>query len=153
MTSAKPTVLLVEDDANDRIFVERAFKKAGIPVDFRSVNCGEEAVSYLSAKAPFADRADHPLPALVLMDLKLTGMSGFETMEWARKRNESKSLPIAVLTSSRETADVARAYESGATTYFVKPADSDDLHSLVKTVAQYWLVFAKLPPGETAPAP
>ena len=152
MTRAKHTVLLVEDDANDRIFVERAFQKAGVPVDFRAVTCGEDAVSYLSATAPFADRAHHPLPSLVLMDLKLTGMSGFETMEWARKRDESKSVPIAVLTSSRETTDVARAYEAGATTYFVKPADSDDLHTLVKTVAEYWLVYAKLPPGEDVPA-
>jgi CheY-like chemotaxis protein len=150
MTASKPTILLVEDDENDRMFVERAFKKAGIPVEFRAVTCGEDAVSYLSARAPYADRADHPLPSLVLMDLKLTGMSGFETMEWARKRAEWKSLPIAVLTSSREGADVARAYEAGATTYFVKPADSDDLQSLVNTVAEYWLVFAKLPPACTS---
>jgi len=146
----KPTILLVEDDANDRVFVERAFKKAGVPVNFRTVTCGEDAVSYLTAQEPFADRAHHPMPSLVLMDLKLTGMSGFETMEWARKRDESKSLPIAVLTSSREGTDVARAYEAGATTYFVKPADSDDLQVLVKTVAEYWLVFAKLPPACTS---
>src|SRR5687768_4014030 len=149
MTS-KPTVLLVEDDDNDRMFVERAFKKAGVPVEFRTVTCGEDAVSYLSAEAPYADRANFPLPALVLMDLKLTGMSGFETMEWARKRAESKALPIAVLTSSREKSDVARAYEAGATTYFVKPADWEDLHELVKTVAEYWLVYAKLPPASAS---
>ena len=150
MTRPKPTVLLVEDDPNDRIFVERAFKKAGVPVEFRAVARGEDAVSYLSAVAPYADRANYPLPSLVLMDLKLTGMSGFETMEWARSRAESKTLPIAVLTSSKEGNDVARAYESGATTYFVKPADSDDLQTLVKTVAEYWLVFAKLPPAGTS---
>lgn len=150
MTAPKPTILLVDDDDNDRMFVERAFKKAGVPVEFRAVACGEDAVSYLSALAPYADRADHPLPSLVLMDLKLTGMSGFETMEWARKRAESKTLPIAVLTSSREGADVARAYEAGATTYFVKPTDSEDLHSLVKAVVEYWFVFAKLPPASAS---
>ena len=147
MTTPKPTVLLVEDDDNDRIFVERAFRKAGVPVEFRAVACGEDAVSYLSARAPYDDRADYPPPSLVLMDLKLTGMSGFEIMEWARKRAESKALPIAVLTSSREGADVARAYEAGATTYFVKPTDAEDLRFLVKAVVDYWFVFAKLPPA------
>ena len=140
----KPTVLLVEDDSNDRIFVERAFKKAGVPVQFQTVPSGEDAVSYLTAQGAFADRSRFPLPALMLLDLKLTGMSGFETLEWARSRKESKSLPIAILTSSREGSDVKRAYDAGATTYFVKPADSDDLHALVKTVADYWFVFAKL---------
>jgi DNA-binding response OmpR family regulator len=146
MTRAKATVLHVEDDPNDRLFVERAFKNAGIPVELRAVASGEEAVHYLSAEGAFADRKQFPSPAFVLLDLKLTGMSGFEILEWARKQGASKLLPIAVLTSSREGADVRRAYEAGATTYFVKPADTDDLHALIKTLAGYWFVHAKLPP-------
>jgi DNA-binding response OmpR family regulator len=146
MTRAKATVLHVEDDPNDRLFVERAFKNAGIPVELRAVASGEEAVHYLSAEGAFADRERFPAPAFVLLDLKLTGISGFEILEWARKQGASKLLPIAVLTSSREGADVMRAYEAGATTYFVKPADMDDLHALIKTLTSYWFVHAKLPP-------
>jgi len=146
MTRARPTVLHVEDDENDRLFVERAFKKAGVPVELRGVASGEEAVSYLSAEGAFADRKSFPAPAFMLLDLKLTGMSGFDILEWARKQGGSKLLPIAVLTSSREGKDVRRAYEAGATTYFVKPPDTEDLHALVKALADYWFVHAKLPP-------
>jgi CheY-like chemotaxis protein len=145
MTRAKATVLHVEDDPNDRLFVERAFKKAGVPVELRAVTSGEEAMSYLSAQGAFADRKSFPPPAFMLLDLKLTGMSGFDILDWARKQGVSKLLPIAVLTSSREGSDVRRAYEAGATTYFVKPADTEDLHALVKTLAAYWFVHAKLP--------
>jgi DNA-binding response OmpR family regulator len=146
MTRAKATVLHVEDDPNDRLFVERAFKKAGVPVELRAVSSGEEALSYLSAEGAFADRKRFPTPVFMLLDLKLTGMSGFEILEWARKQRGSKLLPIAVLTSSREGSDVKRAYEAGATTYFVKPADTEELHVLLKTLADYWFVHAKLPP-------
>lgn len=146
MTSAKATVLYVEDDPNDRLFVERAFKKAGIPIELHAVASGEEAVSYLSAGGAYSDRERFPAPVFVLLDLKLTGMSGFDILEWARKQAESKLLPIAILTSSREGADVKRAYEAGATTYFVKPADTEDLHALIKTLAGYWFVHAMLPP-------
>lgn len=146
MTRAKATILHVEDDANDRLFVERAFKKAGAPVELRAVASGEEAVSYLSAQGAFADRKSNPAPAFILLDLKLTGMSGFDILKWVRAQGESKLLPIAVLTSSREGTDVRRAYEAGATTYFVKPPDTEDLHALIKCLADYWLVHAKLPP-------
>jgi CheY-like chemotaxis protein len=147
MTTARMTVLHIEDDENDRLFVDRAFRKSGVAVDVRSVPSGEEAIRYLSAEGPFADRGRFPAPAFVVLDLKLTGMTGFDILEWARKHGETKLLPIAVLTSSRERSDVRRAYEAGATTYFVKPTDTDDLHQLIKTLASYWCVYAKLPPG------
>ncbi len=150
MTRSKATILHVEDDPNDRLFVERAFKKAGVPVELRTVSSGEEAVRYLSAEGAFADRRSFPAPAFILLDLKLTGMSGFDILEWARKQHGSRLLPIAVLTSSREGTDVKRAYEAGATTYFVKPADTEDLQSLLKTLADYWFIHAKLPPAATA---
>jgi DNA-binding response OmpR family regulator len=145
MTGARSTVLHVEDDENDRLFVERAFKKSGVTVEVRSVRSAEEAVRYLSAEGPFADRGRFPSPAFVLLDLKLTGRTGFEFLEWARKREASKLLPIAVLTSSRERSDVQRAYEAGATTYFVKPNVTEDLDALIRTLAGYWFVYAKLP--------
>lgn len=145
MTRAKATVLHIEDDPNDRLFVERAFKKAGVPVELQAVTSGEEAVSYLSAEGAYSDRKCFPAPAFLLLDLKLTGMSGFDILKWARKHGASRLLPIAVLTSSREGTDVQRAYEAGATTYFVKPPDTEDLHALIKTLAGYWFVHAKLP--------
>lgn len=146
MTHPRTTVLHVEDDPNDQLFVERAFKKSGVALKLQAVTSGEDAVSYLSAQGPYADRSRFPMPAFILLDLKLTGMSGFEMLEWAREEGASKMLPIAVLTSSREGSDVRRAYEAGATTYFVKPPDTEDLHALVKTLAEYWFTFAKLPP-------
>ena len=146
MPRTRPTVLHVEDDPNDQLFVERAFKQSGVPVDVRTVASGEDAVSYLSAAGPFSDRGRYPQPSFLLLDLKLTGMSGFDILEWARKHADSRLLPIAILTSSRESKDVERAYKSGATSYFVKPSDPEDLHTLVQTLAKYWFVHAKLPP-------
>jgi CheY-like chemotaxis protein len=139
------TILLVEDDPNDVLLIQRAFRKANLINPIQVVGDGEEAVSYLSGEGSYADRRRYPLPILVLLDLKLPRKSGFEVLEWLRGEPDLKRLPVVVFTSSTEGLDVNRAYDLGANSYLVKPVSFKDLLEMVKTLHLYWLIFNKKP--------
>jgi len=139
------TILLVEDDPNDVLLIRRAFDKAGVVNPLSVVSSGEEAVSYLRGEGKYADRKEYPLPVIILLDLKMPRMNGFEFLEWLRAEPEFKKLIVVVLTSSRETPDINRAYEVGANSYLVKPVQMDDLIRIVKELHLYWLVLSKRP--------
>lgn len=149
MTSASPVILLVEDDPDDVFFLRDAFAKNGMPGAPRVVRDGEEALAYLLGQGPYADRSLHPLPALVLLDLKLPRASGHEVLERRRQRPELMRIPVVVLTSSESDDDTERAYAAGANSYLVKPVSSAAQAGMVKTLLEYWLGLNKAP----APAP
>lgn len=138
-------ILLVEDDANDVFLLRRAFTKAGIESGLHTVGDGEEAVAYLAGDGKFSDRDQHPLPQLVLLDLKLPRRSGLEVLEWVRARPELRRIPVIVLTSSRESRDVNRAYDLGANSYLVKPVSFEDLLSLTQALDRYWVAWNEGP--------
>lgn len=144
MTPLAPRVLLIEDDPNDILLLERAFGKAQLAAPLQ-VNNGEEAIAYLAGQGAYADRAQHPLPQLVLLDLKLPRKSGLDVLRWLRQQPILQRLPVVVLTSSRESSDVNRAYELGANSYLVKPVRSQDLVDMVKTLDLYWLLLNEKP--------
>ena len=139
------TLLIVEDEANDRFLIERAIRKAQIANPLRMIENGEEAVAYLSGEGRFADREAFPLPILVLLDLKLPRRSGIEVLQWIRSSERFQTLPVVVLTSSPESNDVRRAYQAGANSYLVKPVAFEGLHRMIETVGLYWLVLSRLP--------
>jgi len=139
------TVLLVEDDPDDVFFLRDAFKKIGMADALRVVRDGEEAVAYLLGEAAYADRSLHPLPALVLLDLKLPRKSGLEVLEWRRGRPELMRIPVIVLTSSQSEDDMNKAYEFGANSYLVKPISSDAQLDMVKAIQGYWTALNKVP--------
>lgn len=146
MSSIKvPAILLAEDDENDVFFMERAFEQANIANPLIRVKDGEDAISYLKGEGAFADRGKHPLPYLMLMDLKMPRKNGFEVIQWVRQQPELKRLPLVVLTSSREDPDVNRAYELGANTYLVKPVKFEGLVEMMKALNLYWLILAEKP--------
>ena len=138
-------ILLVEDDANDVILIRRAFAKAEIKNPVYTVEDGDAAVAYLAGEGAYADRDEHPLPGVVLLDLKLPRRSGLEVLEWVRQSPTLRRLPIVVLTSSRESADVNRAYDLGANSYLVKPHSTEDLLALVEKLKNYWIEANKKP--------
>ncbi len=142
-------ILLVEDDANDQILIQRAFAKAEIKNPVYTVEDGDAAVAYLAGEGAYADRDDHPLPGVVLLDLKLPRRSGLEVLEWVRQSPTLRRLPIVVLTSSRESADVNRAYDLGANSYLVKPVGFDALTDLVRILQGYWVGWNEKPEIET----
>lgn len=139
------TILLVEDDSSDIKLIRRAFEKAKIANPFRVVRNGDDAVAYLSGDGEFSDRATHPLPALTLLDLKLPRRSGLEVLEWIRTRPGLRRLPVVILTSSRHSEDINRAYDLGANSYLVKPVQMDDLIDMVKTLEVYWVLLNEKP--------
>ena len=138
-------ILLVEDLENDILLVKKAFERAGLRNPMYVVHDGAEAVSYLSGSGKYANRDEHPLPDLILLDLKMPKMDGFEVLQWLRKRSGIRSIPVVVLTTSDAIRDVNRAYELGANSFLVKPFEFENLEALVKVVREYWMKWVKVP--------
>jgi CheY-like chemotaxis protein len=120
-------ILLVEDDPNDVLLIQRAFRKARLGNPIHVVRDGEEAIEYLSGVGAYSDERSHPLPELMLLDMHLPKKSGVEVLAWLRGVEILKRLPVVVLTASREQEDINRAFDSGANAYLVKPGTFDDL--------------------------
>jgi DNA-binding response OmpR family regulator len=134
------TILLVEDNEDDADLIAYAFGKAGVENPLVRVGDGDAAVQYLGGTGDYADRRRHPLPALVLLDLKLPRRSGFEVLKTVRgEEGPARHVPIVVLTSSDQTPDVERAYDLGANSYLVKPVNRDALLAMVRALDAYWV--------------
>ncbi len=138
-------ILLVEDSPDDALLIQRAFRKANMANPVQLVRDGEEAVAYLSGTPPWDDRERFPLPVFMLLDLKLPRRSGLEVLAWVRRESTVKRLPVVVLTSSRESVDVNRAYDLGVNSYLTKPVGFEALLEMVKSVNLYWLVLNEYP--------
>jgi CheY-like chemotaxis protein len=134
-------ILLVEDDPNDVLLIQRAFQKAGVDTPLRSARDGGEALAYLMGEGRYQDRGEHPFPVMVLLDLKMPGGTGFEVISAIRAQPELRRLPVVVLTSSRRIEDVNQAYDAGASSYLVKPVAFEALHKMLTTFGHYWLNF------------
>jgi CheY-like chemotaxis protein len=142
-------ILLVEDDPNDVLLIQRAFQKAGMRDILKVVGDGAQAVEYLEGKGPYADRAHYPLPYLLLLDLKMPGTNGFNVLQWVRTEPKFKRLLVVVLTSSNLQADVDRAYELGANSYLIKPVAFEEMVNLVRRFEAYWSEINR-PPSPSA---
>jgi len=135
-----PTVLLVEDDPNDARLVQRAFSRSGVKASVLRLQNGDEAVSDLGGEAPYDNRVLHPVPKLMLLDIKLPRRSGFEVLQWVRMRTDAlRRMPIVMLTSSTHSIDINLAYDLGANSYVSKPESSNQLNELVRLFTSYWL--------------
>jgi CheY-like chemotaxis protein len=145
MVNDGETILMVEDRAADVLLIRRAFGKANIKNPLQVIGNGEDAIAYLAGTGAFTDRDASPLPCLILLDLKLPRNSGLEVLSWLRAQPELKRLPVIVLTSSKETSDVNRAYELGANSYLVKPVMFDTLLGMITTLGLYWLTMNESP--------
>ena len=138
---SRVTILHVEDDSNDVLLLQHACEGAGLTCHLTSVTDGDEAIAYLSGQNGFHNREQHPLPQLILLDLKMPRVNGFDVLACMRHQEQFRHLPVVVLTSSNHEADVRRAYEAGANSYLVKPVDFNALTNLIKTIHYYWLTL------------
>jgi CheY-like chemotaxis protein len=131
-------ILLVEDNSDDAFFVQRAFQMAHVEHPLFTVPDGQQAIDYLSGRGLYGDRFLHPLPRLVIADLKMPGISGFDLIQWMRQDAYARLVPIIILSTSALSNDVNTAYALGANAYMVKPADPLALERLLRTVAEFW---------------
>lgn len=127
-------ILVVEDVENDVELISRTLSQSGIPNPRHFVKNGEEAINYLLGMEPYSDRKRYPLPALVLLGLKLPGMDGFEVLQWIRNHRHFGDLRVVVLTSSTDVRDVKKAYRLGANSFLVKPLEFENASALFATI-------------------
>lgn len=138
------TILLVEDDSNDVLLLQRALKQTGVAADLQVVAKGSEAIKYLEGQGAYVDRSKYPLPEMVLLDLMLPMKSGLEVLRFIRHTPFLKHLVVIILSSSSDQNDIERAYVLGANCYLVKPADFNDSKKQIRQICKYWL-FSPVP--------
>lgn len=139
-------ILLVEDDSADALLIKRALEKTGMDFRLCRLKHGDEAVDYLTGKAPFDDRTNSPLPDVILLDIKLPRRSGLEVLQWIRSQPEGVSrIPVVMLTASRHTVDINRAYDLRANGYLTKPETAQQLQEMLADFKKYWLRWNEQP--------
>jgi len=139
-------ILLVEDDPRDVRLTLREFE--GMKSRIGVARDGEEALDFLFCRGPYADRSPLHPPKLVLLDLKLPKVDGLEVLREIKSRPETQSIPVVVLTSSREERDMAESYRLGVNSYVQKPVDFDEFRQAIKSLGFYWLVVNQPPPHQ-----
>ena len=139
-------ILLVEDDSADALLIRRALEKTGLDFKLSRLKHGDEAIEYLSSAAPFTNRETEPLPDVILLDIKLPRLSGFEVLQWIRSQSAAVSrIPVVMLTSSRHLVDVNRAYDLRANGYLTKPETAHQLQEMMQDFKKYWLRWNEQP--------
>jgi CheY-like chemotaxis protein len=145
MNTEDRPILLIEDAEDDVFLMKTAFRKVGISNPVQVAHDGEEAMEYLSGEGTFRDRARHPLPCLVLLDLKMPRKGGFEVLAWLKRMPDLRGVVVVVLTSSENTDDVEEAYRLGANSFLVKPFAFENTLTMAELIQRCWLMHARLP--------
>lgn len=139
-------ILLVEDNPDDEALTLRALKKNNIGNELAVVRDGAEALEFLFCTGIYADRNPHDIPQVVLLDLKLPKVDGLEVLRQIRAHENTRLLPVVILTSSKEEQDRLNGYSLGANSYVQKPVDFDQFIGAVRQLGLYWLILNEAPP-------
>lgn len=142
----KAIILLIEDNKMDIELTLNAFSEASLDNEIKVVTTGEEGISYLLGQGEFSDRKKYPLPHLILLDLKLPGISGIEVLKIIKNTPKIKRIPVIILTSSKDEGDRILSYDYGANSYLVKPISFVEFLTVIKTLGNYWLSLNVLAP-------
>ncbi|MFY0582023.1 response regulator [Cystobacter fuscus] len=145
--SGSRSILLVEDNPDDVDLTRRAFQRAGLTQPLEVVEDGVEALDYLFAREAHAHRAREPLPALVLLDLKLPRLDGHQVLRQIRAHPRTRFLPVVILTSSDEEKDLVESYSHGCNSYVRKPVSYNEFVEAARQLGVYWLVLNRSPPA------
>ena len=141
---SRALILYVEDEPDDVLFMRNAFEQAGLADSLRAVGDGRDAIEYLAGNGAYVDRGQHPLPALILLDLNLPVVSGFEVLKWMRGSAEFKRLPVVVFSSSAWDDDKVKALELGANEFMEKPQSAAGFVKVAEGLKERWLGKTRL---------
>lgn len=139
MNQNTPEILLVEDNLDDANLAIRALRKNEICNSLLHVSDGEEALDYLFCEGRYAERCTSDLPKLILLDLKMPKVDGLEILKRIKNDNRTQSVPVVILTSSNQNADIIQCFKYGANSYVVKPVDFENFVHTVAGIGRYWL--------------
>ena len=140
-------ILLVEDNPDDRVLTLLAFEEAGIQHSIVVCNDGVEALEYLFAAGRYASRDPGSMPQVILLDLNLPKVDGFEVLKRIRADHRTELLPVVILTTSREQEDLVASYRLGANSYVRKPVDFSAFIEAARKLGLYWLTLNEAPPA------
>lgn len=140
MRRSHPTILVIDDDADDLVLLQDAFKAARITSRVQVLTSGYEAIAYLNGEGKYADRSLHAYPDFVLTDLKMPGMDGFAVLEYLKRQPGSATIPAVILSGSQDNDDISKARLLGASSYHVKPSGATALRALIKVLLEYWML-------------
>lgn len=144
--SSKPAILLVEDNFADVKLALHALRNAGVRTEIAVARDGEEALEFVFGKGKYANRDPNLSLKMILLDLKLPKVNGFEVLRALKNSESTKAIPVVVLTSSNQERDLRESYRLGANSYVQKPVDFDRFQELIRLVEQYWLSVNLVPP-------
>ena len=139
------TILLIEDEPTDAQLILRGFERAKVLNPIVHLTNGDDALRYLAGKGEFTDRIKYPIPALILLDLKLPGLTGIQLLQWLHVQGELKRVPLVVLTGDDRQETINAAYDLGANSYLVKPGNSADIVRMIKVIQSYWIALNEPP--------
>ena len=144
-SSLPVTILMADDDEDDRLLALDALKEGRGLNNLYCVEDGIELLEYLRREGKFADPATSPRPSLILLDLNMPRMDGREALQHIKADPNLRSIPVVILTTSKEEEDMIRGYDLGAASYITKPVNFEGLVDLMRAIGRYWIEFVELP--------
>lgn len=146
------TILMADDDADDRALTREAFEEAKLANDLRFVEDGQELVDYLNRRGKYSDPASSPIPGLILLDLNMPRKDGREALQEIKADPRFRAIRIVIMTTSKAEADIVRSYKLSAASYITKPVTFEALVDVVRTLGKYWFEIVELPANGDDPA-
>jgi CheY-like chemotaxis protein len=140
------TLLLADDDPDDRLLVRDALEESRWAADLRSVEDGEELMDYLRGRGKYADRGELPFPSLILLDLKMPRKTGHQALKEIKEDPDLRRVPVIILTTSAAEEDVSRSYDLGVNSFITKPASFGALVEAMENLERYWFELVTLAP-------
>lgn len=138
-------ILFVEDGIDDALLTIRALKKNGFANSLHHVSDGAEALDFIYCRGNYTSRNRHDKPKLILLDLKMPKITGMEVLQKLKSDPEFCSIPVVILTSSKEDPDIQKCYALGANSYIAKPVEIDNFFEVIKEIGMYWMVLSQSP--------
>ncbi len=138
------TILIADDDPEDRMLAAEALKESRLANDIRFVEDGEELVDYLTYRGRFTDPDDAPRPGVILLDLNMPRKDGREALREIKENSELRRIPIIVLTTSKAEIDIYRSYDLGVNSFIVKPVTFDSLVEVMQVIGKYWFEIVEI---------